>query len=525
MKMQVCGMKKRVHGAAVCGLLAMTGAAGAQVVGTGFTYQGKLIEAGSASTGTFDLRFRLFDAASLGGQIGATLCADNVTVADGLFTVELDFGDQFSADDARFLEIDVRADTGATCANSAGFLTLGPRQALTATPFATRALSARTANQATSADDAARLNGQAASFYQNAANLTSGTLSDTRLSATIPRLNFNATWSATPTFNGGTATTPPFNVDSPFLVTNLNADLLDGLSASAFALLEHTHDAGQIVSGVLADARIPAGIARLANSDAYTGVPAFNGGTSGSVAPFTVDSTLVVTNLNADLFDGFTSSAFARLGVSNTWAGTNTYSGIVNFDSVVNADSNLQVLGNAGFGGAPNANRVHIAGNADVTGTLTVGSLAITPVERVVSLSAFDYTNTSATVIGPATPYIGNGSQVSATSAIAPLHLPDGATISRMEVQLLDDDGNENVTVLLLRRGTDGTVGGTMASVTSSGNSTVIRAASDGSISAPVVDNDGFVYLVQVNFPAVIPLVSMRVYSVKVFYLVSQPLP
>jgi len=36
----------------------------------------------------------------------------------------------------------------------------------------------------------------------------------------------------------------------------------------------------------------------------FTAIPAFNGGTSGSTAPFTVDSNTVVTNLNADLLDG-----------------------------------------------------------------------------------------------------------------------------------------------------------------------------------------------------------------------------
>lgn len=36
----------------------------------------------------------------------------------------------------------------------------------------------------------------------------------------------------------------------------------------------------------------------------FTALPAFNGGTSGASAPFTVDSTYVVTNLNADLLDG-----------------------------------------------------------------------------------------------------------------------------------------------------------------------------------------------------------------------------
>jgi len=39
--------------------------------------------------------------------------------------------------------------------------------------------------------------------------------------------------------------------------------------------------------------------------------PAFNGGTSGSTSPFTVDSTFVVSNLNADLLDGQSGAYYA----------------------------------------------------------------------------------------------------------------------------------------------------------------------------------------------------------------------
>lgn len=110
-------------------------------LGTAFTYQGQLKSAGSPANGLHDLRFRLYDAFAGGAQVGPTLCANNVSVTEGLFTVSLDFGAQF-AGDQRFLEIDVRADTGLNCANPAGFVTLAPRQALTAAPNAIFALNA-----------------------------------------------------------------------------------------------------------------------------------------------------------------------------------------------------------------------------------------------------------------------------------------------------------------------------------------------------------------------------------------------
>jgi hypothetical protein len=114
--------------------------AGAQ--STAFTYQGRLDDAGAPANGLHDFRFRLFDAASDGAQIGATLCLDNVSVVGGVFTAQLDFGQHFATTAQRHLEIDVRRDTGLTCGNIAGFTVLAPRQPVTAAPYASHANSA-----------------------------------------------------------------------------------------------------------------------------------------------------------------------------------------------------------------------------------------------------------------------------------------------------------------------------------------------------------------------------------------------
>lgn len=106
----------------------------AQAVGTGFTYQGSLTNAGVPS-GPVDLQFRLYSAASgVGGQIGAQLQALNVTPADGKFTVSLNFGATAFTGTARWLEIDARP------AGGGAYTTLAPRQRLDATPYAQFAL-------------------------------------------------------------------------------------------------------------------------------------------------------------------------------------------------------------------------------------------------------------------------------------------------------------------------------------------------------------------------------------------------
>ena len=143
---------------------------------TAFTYQGELASAGIPASGVYDVRFRLYDGASGNAQIGGTLCSDNLAVSAGRFGVSLDFGGVF-AGQRRFLEIEVRSDTGLGCDDATGYTVLSPRQELTAAPNAAFALVAGNAL------NAATLGGQPAAFFNNAANLT-GTLASARLSGT-----------------------------------------------------------------------------------------------------------------------------------------------------------------------------------------------------------------------------------------------------------------------------------------------------------------------------------------------------
>lgn len=65
----------------------------------------------------------------------------------------------------------------------------------------------------------------------------------------------------------------------------------------------------------------------LAENETVTGIPAFNGGTSGSTAPFTVDSYTTVTNLSADYLDGYSEAAFFRLASNETVTGIPAFNG------------------------------------------------------------------------------------------------------------------------------------------------------------------------------------------------------
>jgi hypothetical protein len=100
-------------------------------LGSGFTYQGQLMMDGSPAEGSYDLQFRLYDAATGVGQVGSTITRQDVPVADGRFTVALDFGANAFDGQERWLEIGVRpGNAGGT------YTTLAPRQPLTAAPYA-----------------------------------------------------------------------------------------------------------------------------------------------------------------------------------------------------------------------------------------------------------------------------------------------------------------------------------------------------------------------------------------------------
>jgi hypothetical protein len=168
--------------AALVAISALVGvAARAQTpLGAAFTYQGELALAGSPATGSFDIRFRLFDAPTGGSQVGSTLCSDDVAVTSGRFAASLDFGSAAFNGHKRFLEIEVRQNTGLDCSDATGYTVLSPRQELTVAPHASYSLMAASAQTASNAQN---LNGQPPSFFTSAANLT-GTLASGLLSGT-----------------------------------------------------------------------------------------------------------------------------------------------------------------------------------------------------------------------------------------------------------------------------------------------------------------------------------------------------
>ncbi|QQS42744.1 MAG: tail fiber domain-containing protein [Acidobacteriota bacterium] len=140
--------------------------------GTAFTYQGTLNDNSVPANGTYDFEFLLYDSLQSGNQVGPTVSANGVQVADGSFSVSLDFGSVFFGAN-RYLEIRVR--TGAALSagpeSLGGFTILTPRQPIGTVPYAMKstdadfAVSASNATTADSAVNSAQLGGVPASDY------------------------------------------------------------------------------------------------------------------------------------------------------------------------------------------------------------------------------------------------------------------------------------------------------------------------------------------------------------------------
>ncbi|MCX7000683.1 MAG: hypothetical protein NT106_10400, partial [Candidatus Sumerlaeota bacterium] len=181
---------------------------------TAFTYQGQLKDGANPANGSYDLRFTLYDAVTVGSTIAGPVYVDDKTVANGLFSAELDFGaPPFDGSD-RWLEIGVRpgsADNG----DRTGYTPLSPRQKISNNPYA---LFSRNTE---------KLAGQTADYYLDASHITSGTLSADRFSA----------------------------------YEDLSAEARIGVAADQVAQGNHTHDL-QSLSGSVGDGQIPDGITR-----------------------------------------------------------------------------------------------------------------------------------------------------------------------------------------------------------------------------------------------------------------------
>ena len=206
----------------------------AHAQGTAFTYQGQLNAGGSPANGLYDFSFALYNAASGGAQQGGTVTATSVGVTNGLFTVTLDFGNQFTGS-AIWLDISVRTN------GASSYAELSPRQSIMPVPYAITsehldgalpasqlsgivALSQLPAAVLTNNEVSVNLTGTfsgngAGLTSLNASQLSSGTIPLAQLTGITSNQLETATWHQATNLNGGYAALAS-NVVSGIAITN-----------------------------------------------------------------------------------------------------------------------------------------------------------------------------------------------------------------------------------------------------------------------------------------------------------------
>jgi hypothetical protein len=81
-----------------------------QAQGTAFTYQGRLQSATNLANGSYDVEFSVWTASVGPSQVGGTSTNIAASVANGLFTATMDFGQGVFDGSPRWLEIGVRTN-------------------------------------------------------------------------------------------------------------------------------------------------------------------------------------------------------------------------------------------------------------------------------------------------------------------------------------------------------------------------------------------------------------------------------
>lgn len=164
---------------------------------TGFTFQGRLTDSSFPSNGTYSMQFELF-ATPTGGSAIATQSIPGVSVSNGIFTVQLDYGACPACFDGtdRYLEVTVNT------------ITLSPRQKVSSSPYSIR--SATSGNSLSlggvTAANYLQSNGDGSQLTNlNASNIGGGTLADGRLSSNVALRNAANTFTADQTIIGNVA--------------------------------------------------------------------------------------------------------------------------------------------------------------------------------------------------------------------------------------------------------------------------------------------------------------------------------
>lgn len=520
-----------------------------QTLGSAFTYQGELEQAGVPYTGNADVQFRAYTSASGIVTIGPEITLSDIPCDAGRFTVTLDFLQELPA--GAHLEIRVRTPHDPT--NAAPYTTLLPRHAFLPTPQAT--LAAR-AEIATNSVNAAQFGGNTPSFYQNAANLNAGTLPSARLAGTyasslsltnnaniyagngslLSSLNAAniATGVVSPSRGGtGTSITTAATGSvlkwngTAFIASTDNDTLYSAGPGLSLAGTTFSIPTNGVTGAMIADSTTEAidlapdnaSLSKISSNFLFTNGTALGIGTTSPTATLHVGTSTPALNIQSTLNGGDAVITLLETAATGGLGAELRYKGI----------PNLFEIGTIPTAGGPATPAISIArGSSDVSivGTLSAAAITIPTTTRSVILppAAFVPSSSSTIYLLDSGGLINNGGSGVQAQFYAPLNLPDGAIITGFSFRCLDNDPTVDISVELhtttLATGTS-----TAATVSSSIGSTALRTFSSGTLNLPV-DHTLRAHSIKATWAGPLPTPAViRLIAVRVDYTLTSPLP
>jgi hypothetical protein len=260
---------------------------------TAFTYQGQLHDNGTNANGAYTMIFKVYDALTSGNQIGGGI-TNSVTLANGLFSVNLDFGAGAFTGAARWLDITVSNGVAQT---------LSPRVQVLPTPYAQYAAVAATVT------NGGIMNAQLANNAVALTNIQNGAITNRSLTANAVNATNIASGQIVKTLNGLTDFVILAAGTNVILATNGNTLQISATAGgtNTAAITANADTNLTLIRGIVSDTGVP-----------YSGTPGFNVSHT-STGHYTVTFTKPFSGVPA-----------ISLGTSESWGYT------VNLDNGVN---------------------------------------------------------------------------------------------------------------------------------------------------------------------------------------------
>jgi hypothetical protein len=342
---------------------------------TAFTYQGKLIDAGNPPNGNYDMQFKLFDTSTVGTgvQQGPTITNPSVSVAVGIFSVQLDFGAGAFSGPPRYLEIGVRP-----MGSPDPYTLLSPRQAMTSTPYSVRSLNSAVADVLSSACvgcvsslQVGSVSGSAVTGEIPVASVPAGSgnyVQNTTLEQAPASFNIrgsgtvNGAFSASTANITNTASANIFNATTQFNIGGSRAFIGSNISHNVFAGLSSGTSSGGNNNSFFGHGAGEVNVSGASNS--FFGYSAGNSNTASNNSFFGAEAGFGNTSGTRNSFFGLTAGRNNQTGSDNAFfgyrAGLNSTASFNSFFGSGAGDSNTSGANNAYFG--------YNAGGANLTG-------------------------------------------------------------------------------------------------------------------------------------------------------------